>query len=158
MEIIKPEVRKSPRERLLELEASGKYVFHGAPVRLNFLEPRQAYGYDPESKEETADGEPVVFGTAKVDAAIFHSLVRRECVQGDSDLNWGTNEGGDWVFFATKNLIDAAKDNVGYVYVFDKNDFDESEAIQVRAKEEVTPVEIIKVKYNDLPKNIRVLD
>lgn len=158
MEIIKPEVRKSSRERLSEFEASGKYVFHGSPVKLKSLEPRQGYGYDPETEKDEADGEPAIFATPKADAAIFHSLIRREQVQGDSNLNWGTDKRGDWIFSATQNLIDAAKDKVGYIHVFDKNDFSDSETIQGRAEKEVTPVEVIKVKYKDLPKDIEVLE
>ena len=157
-EILMFEKKESAKEKLLALEASGKYVFHGSPIKLDFLEPRQATGYNPQTKQEEFDGEPAIFATPKIDAAIFHCLVRRERVSGDSNLNWGTKEDGGWLFSATQNILDAAKDSVGYIYVFDKNEFGEFDAIQGRAKKAITPLEVIEVSYKDLPANIEILE
>ena len=48
---LKIEKEKRNREYLLELQKSGKYVFHGSPEDIDILEPRQAYDQNKETGE-----------------------------------------------------------------------------------------------------------
>ncbi|PIR94629.1 hypothetical protein COT97_00560 [Candidatus Falkowbacteria bacterium CG10_big_fil_rev_8_21_14_0_10_39_11] len=153
------ETIKSPREQLIEMEKSGHYVFHGSfTPELEFLEPRQAVNQNEETGKMEPDRDPAVFATPYADIAIFRSLINGEGVSGDSTSGFGMSENDNVYLQATTNLLEAAKNKTGYIYVFNKNDFSDFEGTECRAHSQVKPEKIIKVNFIDLPQNIKILN
>lgn len=144
------------REKLLALEKEGKYVFHGSPVEIKELEPRQAQDYDREADISQDDGTPAVFASPYADAAIFRALINEKNVQGDSESGWSLAEDG-LHFRATQNLIESVRGLTGKVYVLDKSQFGPDEGMQVWSHGTVRPVDVIEVAVDDLPDNIRIV-
>ncbi len=145
------------REKLLALEKEGKYVFHGSPEQIEILEPRQAEGKNEVTGEMERDGAPAVFATQYADMAIFRALVNAKGVFEDSESSFGIDDDG-LHFSATRNLLEAAKRKTGKVYVLDRSKFDQLEAMQCRSHGSVAPLQAVEVTYDDLPKNIRIIE
>jgi hypothetical protein len=138
------------RKLLHELEAMGKYVFHGSPVSdINELEVRQAYNWMDKVRKE--HGAPSVVATPYADIAIFRSLVHRD------STGFGVADGQPH-FEASKQALDAAKRSVGYVYVLAREDFapmkGDISAMDWRSQKPQKPVRMVKVAFGDLPENI----
>jgi len=154
---ISPEKKESNRAKLLELEKSGQFVFHGSLTELTELEPRQATGTNKETGKTEKDGPPAVFATQFADIAIFRALVNAQGVSGGSTSRFGIDD-GQLQFATTQNLIDAARGKRGLVYVLKKDDFDSFSDMECRAHKIVTPVQVLEVSLDDLPNNIEILE
>lgn len=141
------------RKKLLELQATGKYVFHGTDGIISTLEPRQAHTYNEVTGEHEKDGAPAVFATPYADAAIFRVLIHPKNVDGNSDSSFGTTDEGLYMK-ASQNLLDAAKDITGRVYILDKASFIPVGGTNYKSIETITPLGIIEVKHDDLPPQI----
>lgn len=152
------EKNKSGREKLLELEKTGQFVFHGSLDKINILEPRQSYNCNKETGKEEKDGDPAVFATPFADMAIFRALIHEKGLEEDSESSFGIDDDGKLHFFATKNLIDRARGIIARVYVLNRDDFDNFDYIQCRSSKEIIPVEVIEVNVDDLPDNIKIID
>ena len=146
------------RKRLLELQETGEYVFHGSLNDIDILEPRQAFIWDEEKGKRVKDGNPSVFATPYADIAIFRALVNRQGVNEPSRSQFGEEKEKGLSFAATKNLLEAAKGKRGKVYVLKKEDFDHCFGSECVAEREVVPVEVIEVHFDDLPPSITVLE
>lgn len=144
------------RARLLALEKTDRFVFHGSPDIISVMEPRQAYYYDLETHEKTEDGKPAIFATPNADVAIFRALITEKTLAEDSTSSFGVNDGVIH-FSATQNLLDHTRGKLGRVYVFDKSKFHTFEGIQCRSEEKIIPVEVVEVGAEDLPDNIDVV-
>jgi hypothetical protein len=143
------------REKLLALEKEGKYVFHGSSDIIDILEPRQAGGHNEKTGKWENDGSPAVFATPYADLAIFRSLLYDKDLENEFGIN------GDQLHMrADKKLIERAKNRIGKVYVLDKSKFNPASfrGIDCRSEEKITPLEIIEVTINDLPKNIEITE
>ena len=149
---------KSGRERLLELEKTGQFVFHGSLDKIDILKPKQAYNFNKETGEEEKDGYPAVFATPYADMAIFRALINEKELEEDSESRFGTDQNGKLHFSTTRNLLERAEGIKARVYVLNKDDFEGFDHIQCRAEKEIVPVEIIEVNVNDLPDNINTID
>lgn len=145
------------REKLLAMEAEGKYVFHGSLESVEELEPRQAENSNKETGEQEKDGEPAVFATPHADTAIFRALVNGRDVDGESSSRFGMGDDG-LHFSATQNLLDAARTKRGKVYVLDRKQFQKFEGTQCRSFEKVMPIEVVEVDFNDLPPEIKLME
>lgn len=145
------------KKQLLDLEKTGRYVFHGSPDYIEALEPRQAYNSNPQTGEDEKDGEPAVFATQYADIAIFRALLSGKDVPEDSQTNFGT-DGGKLHFSTTRNLLEAARDKKANIYVLDKSKFVEPEGTQCRSYVAVSPIQTIEVSAKDLPENIVLLN
>lgn len=145
------------RERLLQLEKEGTYVFHGSPDIIDVLIPKQAQNEHRETGKMENDGDPAVFTTQYADIAIFKALMSTRGLVGGSVSSFGI-DGQSLYFSATKNLLDYAKNSVGRVYILEKKKFDNFEAMQCRCYEPITPLEVVEVTADDLPKNIVVIE
>lgn len=154
----KPKIEQIGRNRaeLLELEKTGKYVFHGSPENLKILEPRQAKDYNKDSGKMENHGSPAVCATPYADVAIFRALINAKDVSGESFSSFGKND-KDLQFSATQNLLDSAKQKIGKVYVLDKSQFGESEGMECRSADTIVPIAIFNVRAEDLPENIKVI-
>jgi hypothetical protein len=157
-----PEVVKTKqgRERLLELEKTGAYVFHGSLADIRILEPRQGYYLNKQTGQMEKDGNPAVFATPLADVAIFRSLINKEGVSGFSKSSFEIDKDGVLHLSATSNLIEAAKRKMGKVYVLRRSDFGDIEegGLQCRSERSVTPIEVVEATFKDLPENIRIID
>lgn len=149
------EVLSKNKERLLALEKTGKFVFHGSMDVINELQPRQA-----ENAGEK-HGEPAVFATPFAEAAIFRSLINADKleVKGESDNEFGIGDDG-LHFSASENLLAAARGKIGRIYVLDKGSFKDLEPgrMECRSFETVKPIEVIEITFDDLPKGIKIVD
>ena len=151
------ELMSENRAKLLALEKTGKYVFHGTTENINILEPRQAYNDNRKTNKRERDGEPAVFATPYADVAIFRSLINPINVKGNSSSQFGMSKKG-LLFSATENLINQAEKKIGKVYVLDKTKFKQFKGMQCRSEETMIPLEVIEVTTKDLPKNIKTIN
>jgi RimJ/RimL family protein N-acetyltransferase len=147
------------KERLLALEKTGKYVFHGSPVIRAILRPQQATGTNEETGLTEKDGEPAIFATLYAETAIFRSLIKDENVTGESSISFGA-DGENKNYACTKNLLDAARGKHGQVYVFEKDQFFfvEEGVPECRSEKPLVPLEVIEVSVDDLPKDIKIIE
>lgn len=139
------------KDKLVELEKAGKYVFHGSPVGdLEILEPRQAQTIKDGTHVMADDGKPAVATSPFVDIAIFRAIFNRVNIKENYTSSFSYRNGT--LFFSTnKESLEQAKNCEGYVYVFEKQDFYEYSPMEYRSEEPVRPVEVIKVGFEDLP-------
>ncbi len=153
------------KTELKKLEESGEFVFHGSALKLDMLEPRQAYTLSKTKKKMVKDGEPAVAATPYADIAIFRAIINSENVPGKHWSNFGASvKDGNVLleFGATKNTLERAMGKNGYVYVFYKKDFlpksGHSESIDWRRGTKVKPVRTIEVASEDLPSEIKIVE
>ncbi len=153
----------SPKERLLQLENEGGYVFHGSPEGdLKVLSPRQGKHVPDLNKptESILDGKPAVSATPYAELAIFRAIINRKNVSFGHTSGFGTSEDGEKHFsVSSKEVLEVVKEKKGFVYVFDKKEFEpynrdgvtNNKSMEWRSYAASTPIEIIEVSSNDLP-------
>lgn len=154
------QIESPERMRLRELEADGRWVFHGSGSKIDgTLEPRQAINHKKVDSEIVAmpDDKPAVFATPLADIAIFMAIINRNNVV-DGRSGFGTTDEGGFEFRATPETMKQIHNATGYVYVFDKTNFTPRSKRESLAYEEVTPNEVVMVTEKDLPKNIVIKD
>ncbi|MFN4181475.1 MAG: hypothetical protein ACK4FA_02150 [Candidatus Paceibacteria bacterium] len=150
---------------LNSLEQAGQYVFHGSPFAdIEILVPKQGKHFpNPDNPEEfILDGAPAISATPYVDFAIFRALINKENISFPFRSGFGFDQNKQKEFRVSKSeVIEELKNKKGYVYIFDKKDFEPYSRsgqahegnMEWRAYTEVKPVEIVEVQYGDL-KNI----
>jgi hypothetical protein len=141
------------RRLLHELEATGKYVFHGtATADIDELQVLQPHDWKDGTKKE--HGPPSVAASPYADIAIFRSLIYQDWT------DFGV-ENGVCRFSASKKALDNAKGNEGYIYVLDKAGFSPFEGgihgMDWRSPEPQRPVRVVKVTFVDLPEGIGLI-
>ncbi len=140
------------RKELHELEATGRYVFHGSPVAdIEEMEPRQAFNWTTGAKQK--DGDPCVATTPYADIAIFRSIMREDWT------SFGKNDDESLSLKASKKALEISRDKTGYIYVFEKDAFvphQDPQGMEWRAHVPQKPAQIIHVSFRDLPENIHV--
>lgn len=144
----------SQKKRLLTLEKTGQYVFHGSGIKLKKLEPRQAYTII--NKQSVKDGGPGVFATPISEIAIFMAIINKK---NFSDFNSAflPNKGKP-LFAVNKKTLDQINHSLyGYVHVFDKKYFIPQGTCEAFSSNFVVPIEVIKVFAIDLPNNISIV-
>lgn len=154
------------KKRLLELEGSGHFLFHGSSISgIETFEPRQSYTYpDPKNdRKKVPDGPPSVSASPWVDIAIFRSITSHKNIRNKSGFrsHFGSMVDGDKVelhFGLSSKALDNFKpDTKGFVYVFNKNNFfprNDEKGMEWLSESPVSPVEVIEVHIEDLPDNI----
>jgi hypothetical protein len=144
----------SGREKLLQLEKEGKYVFHGSPLAdIKSLKPQQG------THNTIPDGNPAVSATPYAEFAIFRAIINRKNIPILLSSRFGFKDGKKEFLVSSKEVLDTAKDKKGFVYVFNKNEFEpysrdgqiHKGLMEWRSYKEVRPVDIIEVNYSDLP-------
>lgn len=146
------------KQKLIELEKEGKYLFHGSLVaNLEELKPYQAYAVSIGEKEMVKDGEPGVAATPYLDIAIFRALITK----GASSFSVSATNMKNAIIKleANKEAIETAKCQKGYVYVLDKSGFSPRSAnnycMEWRSNLSVKPLWVFEVNYEDLPKILK---
>lgn len=149
------EPKLSPEKReLLELKATGLYVFHGTRADIEELTPRQAM-----DSETGPDGPPAVFASTEPDQAIFMAIVA-PCGQTSSGSTVHNDEPPVFHFGATQETWDKVKDDaVGWVYVFKKDDLipHDGSVVEHKSLSPIRPLRKIRVSKRDLPANIDII-
>jgi len=141
------------KQQLLTLEKTEKYVFHGSPEKVSIFEPRQAYdNWKP-------DWAPATFATEKVEIAIFRALINRH----RGDIEWPSkssfsHKNGAIFYTLTQNLLNQAQDKIWYIHVFTKSDFSHFTPIECKSFNHVTPLQVISITVDDLPKGINIIE
>lgn len=145
------------KESLIALEKEDAYVFHGSTELLGELEPRQAKIWDKGKKEMAEHGEPSVVATPFAEIAIFRAIISNK-IKSDDDKHYSAfGSDGDKPFFeTTPSVLKNAKDAVGYVYIFRKEDFVKISPMEWRSNKKLKPARIFEVRFQDLPKNIKL--
>lgn len=148
------------KNKLLELEKTGQFVFHGSEFEIEEFEPRQAFNYI--NQEQIPDGDPAVFASNVADYAILMAIINKtNCPRGyNSSVEVSRKNGVLQIKYrASASTISQIKDEAsGWVYVFDKKLFKPKNdgEVEYLSYTKVRPLEKIKVKKEDLPENIEV--
>jgi len=134
------------RSLLKQLEATGKYIFHGSDIgHIEKFELRQPVNW--KNGEPVNHGEKSIVGTNDADVSIFRALARED---------WTSFNPSGGSLGASKASIHAAEKSRGFVYVFNKDDFESFEG-EWRSYKPLTPLKVISVSGNDLPPWIQVI-
>ena len=56
-----------------------------------------------------------------------------------------------------ENCLDHTKNKTGIIYVLDKNQFHDFIGMECKCEKELKPIEVIRVNFDDLPKNIKII-
>lgn len=150
------------KKLLIELEASGQYVFHGSPSRIEELEPRQAYNHPEGSQAGVPDGAPAVAATPLVDVAIFRAIVNSDNIKISHSSRFGPDKEDDkkMRFGLSVNGHSDLEGTKGYVYVLPKDTFapyQRTASFEWRSSENIKPIQVVEVSAEDLPEDIEVL-
>jgi hypothetical protein len=154
------EKNESGREKLLSLEKEGRYLFHGSPFEINILEPRQATNFNKDNKTMEDHGELSVCATQYADVAIFRAIFNKANIlssRGKMISGFGSKD-GNLFFEINNNMNEQVKNKTGFVYVLNKDNFNKFTEMEYRSNEKIDPVFVVKVNYEDLPNNIRIIE
>jgi len=154
-------------EKLLQLEETGNHVFHGSPDgNIEALEPRQGTHIPDLTKptETIFDGDPAVSATPYAELAAFRALINRINIPFSHHSGFGLKDKEKEFRVSSEEVLEAAKNKKGYVYVFDKNEFKpynrtgepSEDAMEWRANKTVKPLEVVEVTQDDLPSRERI--
>lgn len=145
------------KESLMALEKEGAYVFHGSTELLEELEPHQAKIWDKDKKEMVKHGEPSVVATPFAEIAIFRAVISNK-IRADDGQHYSAfgSDGNEPFFETTPSVLKKARDAIGYVYVFKKNDFEKISPMEWRSKKNLRPERIFEMHFEDLPQNIKL--
>jgi hypothetical protein len=135
---------------LKELEIEQKYLFHGTGNIIEEFEPRQAYNND------LPDGKPAVFVSPFLDYAIFMAIFNEEnCPKGYQARVNGLRS-GNLTYEATKKSLDQLNESTkGYVYVFNKSDFEEKYMSEWASYKKVVPIVMFEITRKDFLPSIK---
>ncbi len=142
------------KEEILNLEKQNNFVFHGSGDKLDSLEPRQAYTW--KNTEKIEDGEPAVFTSIYSDIAIFMALINKENIKATFKSGYGF-ENNKLTFRFSKEVKDKLTNLKGYLYIFNKNDFQEKNIAEYVSFKTVKPIKILEIDENLLPNNINFI-
>jgi len=145
------------KEKLKEMELSGHYLFHGSSDPINIFEPRQAQSaLDGKSFD---DGDPAVFASSEIEVPIFRSIfhpAHYESLEGNFNTEMSHGENTGVSFKVSKNAMEASLDKTGYVYVFEKNDFELRNNIEWRSFKVIKPYAVFHASFEDIGLPIEV--
>lgn len=148
---------RSSKEKLLELEKTGKYVFHGSFYELEQLDSRQGYNFDEKLGKMIEDGEPAVSASPYAGIAIFRAIVNNENAPKNHKSEFGYSNDKLSFGASKETLSQIDRNKKGFVYVLDRNDFIIIPGMFWRSDHAVKPIEVIEVSFDDLPENINIL-
>lgn len=133
---------------LREMEKEGKYLFHGSSELLDSaLTPHQAYTVVNGAR--VPDGAPAVFASPSLDCAIFMGVVcSANCPLG-LNSGYGIHD-GVLEFRASKRTVEQLDpESSACVYIFDRSNFTEKNAVNWCAQQEVHPIAVAPVSWKD---------
>ncbi len=145
------------KKKLLELEQTGKYFFHGSPNEVEIFEPRQSH--NDINGVLVKDGDPAISASPAADYAIFMAIFNLKnmpkglTARTDTKAQSEKTENFELSFTATKETLNQLNEKAsGWVYVFNREDFPiQKGPSEYRSSSLVSPLERILVKKEDLP-------
>ena len=142
-------------QELKEIEKQDGHLFHGSGKIVEEFEPRQAYTV-VKTGEKIKDGRPAIFASPSVDYAIFMAIVNKSnCPRG---LRSGCGGYGKLRFTATKDTLEQLnKDSSGYVYIFNRSDFEKRNEGEWVSYEKIKPLRMVEVKWSDFTPDIEMI-
>ena len=146
------------KEKLLALQAESRYVFHGSPVLLEELTPRQPTITNMETGKQEGHGDPCVAATPLAEIAIFRAIVNpvNFPFRGYGS-SFGVGPDGNPRFSVTEKVLRNLAGKIGYVYVFERQGFSQFSEMEYRSAKAVKPIMAVAVSAEDLPENIEVM-
>lgn len=143
---------KSINQKLLKLEKGDEYVFHGSESLIDEFEPRQAHTII--EGQRVPDGEPAVFASPFASYAVFMAIINKtNCPKGLRSGCSYSNRGLE--FTATKATLEQLNEqSKGYVYVFNRSDFEQKNNSEWVSYKKVKPLRLVEVYFSDLPSPI----
>jgi hypothetical protein len=149
-------MKESALERLARVEKTKNFVFHGSGEEIEIFEPRQAYNYV--NGQQIPDGKPAIFASPNFRYAMFLAIINERNCPNDFHSGAGM-QNGKLVFRATQKTLDQLKpESKGYVYVFEKKNFNERDQNEYYSIEPAKAIEQIEVKYEDFDMPIQVIE
>lgn len=132
------------------------YLFHGSPIYLDTIEQRQAH--DSNGNVENEDF--AVFLTSSFIIASAYAF-KDKIKELSNGLNWNFDIGYD----SDNNEVNIKFENVkidddieGFIYVFPYSDNYEhhGRSIQYKCYENIKPVDVVKVRFEDFKKYYKI--
>lgn len=144
---------------LKQLEATGRFLFHGTGQPIERFEPRQATNYLDGAHVD--DDAPGVHASPLADIAIFMGLIHRGNCPAGSYCRYEFAD-GEVHFEASQKTLDQlhhaqGREIRGYVYVFDKARFKPRDEIESICYEPIEAEQCIQVGLADLPERIGLI-
>ncbi len=136
---------------LRKLERTGGHLFHGTTdIVEGPFKPRQAYTFLKGIKQK--DGEPAVYASPDLNLAIFMATVNPKNAPNNFHSRFYRDDKGINFLMNEDTKKQMKPDSVGYIYVFNKNDFTKRSQIEYLSYKEVEPVYggFAEVKFEDL--------
>ena len=128
-----------------------KYLFHGSPKIIEYVEPRQAH--DSFGNKENEDN--AVFLTPSLIIASAYAF-KDKIKENSTDLDWNFYIGQDQNGKLVVNMDNVRLDDeqIGYIYVFpfDTKYKNNGNTIQYKCYEQIKPINIVEVKFKDYKK------
>lgn len=161
----RPNQRESASEfspektELLQLEAEGKYVFHGTGVDVEMLEPRQSV-----DTQTGPDGNPAVFASDLVDYAVFMAIINKRNFPGgirSRVSRYGHEDGShEYAYYVPAGALERLDESAtGWVYVYAKEQFNPyKKPGEFISEVPVTAVRKVLVHRRDLPIHIETFE
>jgi hypothetical protein len=155
-------------DKLRQLEATGKHVFHGSPNgEIERMEPRQGHHVPDHAKpgETIKDGNPAISATPYAELAAFRAIINGKNVPFPHTSGFGVRNGKTEFRVSHDEVLDAVQGKKGYVYVFDKDKFvpydresDQSseDCMEWRSYEPIRPLDVVEVDSSVLPERERI--
>lgn len=128
------------------------FLFHGTPKQLETIEQRLAH--DSNGNKENEDF--AVFMTSPFIIASAYAF-KDKIKELSEGLEWNFQIGRDTdsdELFVIMNNVNIDDELEGYIYVFDYNNSytHDGKSIQYKCHENVTPIDVIKIKFKDFKK------
>lgn len=128
------------------------FLFHGSPKQLETIEQRLAH----DSNGNKENGDFAVFMTSSFIIASAYAF-KDKIKELSEGLEWnfeiGRNADSSELFVVMDN-VNIDDELEGYIYVFNYNDSytHVDRSIQYKCHENVTPIDVIKIKFKDFKK------
>ena len=128
------------------------FLFHGTPKQLETIEQRLAH--DSNGNKENEDFAVFMTSSFIIASAYAFKDKIKELSEG---LEWNFQIGRDTdsdELFVIMNNVNIDDELEGYIYVFDYNNSytHDGKSIQYKCHENVTPIDVIKIKFKDFKK------
>ena len=127
----------------------GHYLFHGSSNGdIKVLQPSQAMSFSQ------PDGAPAVHASIRLEPPIFMAVLGSKKLGG-----WGMKGKPGFGFYILDSDLEKARAEnwIGYVYVLPKDGFTHKSEWEWISRDEVKPIDVVRVGIEDLPPNITVL-
>jgi len=127
-----------------------KYLFHGSPYKLDWLEPKTSQ--DSKGNENNIATAILLFPSfLKSTPYAFMGTI----IANSQELPWDFDiPNSNTLPLMTMSNVNIDENMVGYIYVFEKNDsmIKDEKSYQYKCYEKLVPYDVIQVKYKDFSK------